>query len=132
MFLRYGVLADSVVPGDGGKWNVIGTMNVIQARSWPATHRRLGILLRIEGDYSEIGEHTLQVHFVNALGERISGPPELKISLEPPTTPGFPLGGEVGVEINNLVIPAAGNYDFAIRIDGRYVDSIPLYAREPS
>ena len=132
MFLRYGLIADHVVPTGAGKWTAVGTMNIVYATKWPAVHLRLGILLRIEAHPSEVGKHTLQVDFVDGLGERISGPPKIKIELGESENPGLPVGGEVGIEINKLAIPAAGNYDFVIRIDDKYIDSIPLYARDVS
>lgn len=130
MFLRYGILADAVLPAGSGKWNVIGSMNVIWSASWPAVHHRMGLLLRIEGDPQETGKHELEIDFVDEMGQRITGPPKANFELGSPTIPGFPIGGEIGVEINQLKIPGPGNYDFVIRIDGRYIDSVPLYARD--
>jgi hypothetical protein len=130
MFLRYGILADHVLPAGNGKWNVIGTMNVIRARSWPAVHSRMGILLRIEADHREIGEHTLQIDFVDGMGNQVGTVSEKAFNLKAPETEGFPIGLELGAEIHGLKIPGSGNYDFVVRIDGRYIDSVPLYARD--
>jgi hypothetical protein len=43
---------------------------------------------------------------------------------------GAPAALEIGLEIMNLVVPKAGNYDFAVRVDGSIVDMIPLYVRD--
>lgn len=128
MFVRFALLGDAVVV-TGGKWNLLGNFNLVWAKSFPTRCPQMGILLRIEADHREIGKHTLKLDFVNETGERLSGPDPLEFELGQPRAPGFPVEFVVGIQINNLQIPDPGNFDFVIRVDDTYLDSVPLYVR---
>lgn len=128
MFVRFGILGDAVV-STSGKWNLLGNFNLIWGKTFPVRWGTLGILLRIEGDHREVGPHTLKVDFVNETGERLSGPDPITFELPAPRVPGFPVDFVIGIQWENLDIPAAGNYDFVVRVDESYLDSIPLYVR---
>lgn len=131
MYLRYGVLADTVTPGGGAKKNIIGTFDVIHVRQFPAAHRRLSLVLRIEGHVTEEGKHQLNVDFVDAdyrvLGG-VSG--EFEVRREGRAVEDAPLASEVALEIENLPLPKEGNYEFAVKVDGRHIGSVPLYVRQ--
>jgi hypothetical protein len=129
MFVRFALLGDAVIP-TAGKWNLLGNFDLIWAGSFPTQWPAMGLLLRIEGDQREKGEHELRIDFVDETGNRLAGPDPQKFTLVEPTVAGFPLTYVLGVHIANLEIPAAGNYDFVIRVDGAYLDSVPLYVRE--
>lgn len=128
MFVRFALLGDAVV-NTSGKWNLLGNFNLIWGSSFPMRWPQMGILLRIEGDHRETGKHTLRLDFVNETGQRLSGPDPIEFELPRPRLPGFPLDFVLGVEWGNLNIPEPGNYDFVIRVDDIYLDSVPLYVR---
>ncbi len=129
MFVRFGLLGDAVVP-TGGKWNLIGQFNLIWAKEFPVRLPPMGILLRIEGDHREIGSHKLQLDFVDETGQRLGGPDPIDFEFPRPRVPGFPVEYIVGIQFAGLEVPDSGNYDFVIRVDGTYLDSIPLYVRD--
>jgi len=128
MFVRYALLGDAV-NRTSGKWNLIGNFNVIWARTLPTNHPEMGILVRLEADHREAGAHSLQLDFVDETGARLSGPDPVPFDLAEPPVAGFPLSFDIGLDIRNLEIPKAGNYDFVVRVDGVYLDSVPLYVR---
>jgi hypothetical protein len=132
MYMRYGVLADAVVSTGGGKWAAIGTFQVIWAPSFPHKHQRVGILIRLENDRPDLqgdDRHSFAIDFVSPIGERINGVTG-SFGLPGSEIEGAPAALEIGLEIMNLVVPKAGNYDFAVRVDGSIVDMIPLYVRD--
>jgi hypothetical protein len=129
VFVRFALLGDAAV-NTGGKWNLLGNFNLVRAKQFPATWPRMGLLLRIEGDHREIGEHVLQLDFVDDTGVRLAGPGPMPFEFKKPRLPGFPVEFVIGLEIHGLTIPAPGNYDFTIRVDGTYLDSLPLYVRD--
>ena len=128
MFLRFGLLGDAVV-ASSGKWSLIGQFNLIWGREFPVVHPQMGILVRLETDRRHLGKHSLRLDFVNEMGERLSGPDPLSFAFNEPRTKGFPVEVVVGVQVGNLEIPEPGNYDFIVRVDDTYIDSIPLYVR---
>ncbi len=129
MFVRFALLGDAVV-ATSGKWNLLGNFNLVWGKTFPVFWPELGILLRIEGDHREIGKHQLRLDFVDETGTRLSGPDPVDFEFPTPRMAGFPIEFVVGVQVRGLEIPTAGNYDFVIRVDDTYLDSVPLYVRD--
>ena len=132
MHLRYGLLADSVAPGAQGKKNIIGTFQAIHAGKVPCLHPSLSLLLRIEGDASEVGPHEIELAFVDADYKAVAKPMKAEFRLDERSrpAPGVPVFAEVVMNIQNLPLPKAGPYEFVVRVDGRHLGGIPLYALE--
>ena len=131
MYVKYGILADAAVPGAKGKWNLIGTFTNIWITDFPHTWPRFSILIRIEFDPREAGDHVCRVDFVDGTGTRLGGPPEFSFKIPSKNVdPSMPIVFEMAMEVNNLTTPEEGNYDFTVRVDGTYLYSIPLYVRE--
>ena len=134
MYLRYGMLAEYVGPGEGGTKNVIGIFDMVAGPQFPLRHKRMMLFVRIEGHLSEAGTHTLAISFVDADYNRLGGPPEMSLELQPEgrPVPDAPIASEVVLDIQALEIPAPGDYEFAVLVDGRHIGAVPLYARERS
>ncbi|MCY3738591.1 MAG: hypothetical protein OXG13_19490 [Gemmatimonadaceae bacterium] len=132
MHLRYGLLADSVAPGAQGKKNIIGTFQAIHAGKYPCVHPSLSLLIRIEGDASETGPHEIELVFVDADYKAIAKPMKAEFRLDEKSrpAPGVPVSAEVVMNIQNLPLAKAGPYEFVLRVDGRHLGGIPLYAVE--
>lgn len=131
MHLRYGLLADSVAPGAQGKKNIIGTFQAIHAGKFPCVHPSLSLLIRIEGDASETGSHEIEVVFVDADYKAVGQPVKAEFRLDKGSQPeGMPAFTEAVMNIQNLPLPGAGPYEFVVRVDGRHLGGIPLYAVE--
>ena len=131
MYVKYGILADAAVQGAGGKWNLIGTFTNMWIAHFPKTWPRFSVLVRLEFDRREAGDHVARVDFVGPTGTRLGGPPEFSFKVPSDTADlSMPIVVEWAMEVNNLIIPGEGNYDFTVRVDGTYLYSIPLYVRE--
>ena len=130
MYLRYGLLADAVVPGSMGKKNIIGTFHSVFAQKFPCIHPSLSLAIRVEGDASEIGKHHIELGFVDADYNAIREPISTQFDLQKEKLPieGVPAAKEVAITIQNLSLPQAGWYEFVVKVDGRHLGSIPLYA----
>lgn len=132
MHVQYALIADGIVPGHGGKKNIIGTFNTIYAPRFPAKiANRVYLLVRIQAHETETGSHVMKVDLVDETGARLSKEPakvDFVLDREK-TVEGTPLSVEVVLEINGLAFPDAGNYDLTIKVDDTYLDSVPLYAR---
>ena len=129
MYIRYGMLADFVARGERGKKNVIGIFDLMWSETFPFRYDRFTLFLRLEGDQSELGKHQLQLHFVDADFHKLTSMPALEIELTNEGRPVVhaPLGAEISANIGGLSIPAAGDYEFVVEIDGRHIGSVPLY-----
>ena len=132
MHIQYGLVADGIIPGHGGKKNIIGTFNTVYSSGFPAKFaNRIYLLVRVVAHDSEAGPHTMTVDLVDETGARLtkkSATVNFVLDRDK-TVEGTPLSAEVILEINGLFFPDAGNYDLTIKVDDTYLDSVPLYAR---
>lgn len=130
MYLRYGLLADAVAPGAQGKKNIIGTFTTIYAPQYPCNQPGLSLAIRIEGDPSELGRHHMELSFVDADYKAVRGSVTADFDLEKEKIPveGIPLAFEAVLNIQDLRLPNPGSYEFVVKVDGRHLGSIPLYA----
>ena len=123
MYMRYGLVADAIVPGSQGKNNIIGTFTNITAEGFPFNHPSLSLLVRIEGDASELGQHQMELRFVDAdhrqIGETVSGGFEFTQDLR---------ATEMSLTIQGLPFPKPGQYEFVITVDGRHIGTVPIGA----
>ena len=130
MHLRYGFIADHITPGHANKKTVIGIFDLVVAPAFPIKHKTLSLLVRVEGSRLEAGAHRLAIELIDADGQRLGKSQEIRFELkiEGRAYPDAPLGWEFVMEIPDLVLPQAGAYEFTIKVDGRHLGSVPLYA----
>ena len=123
MKLRYGLIADAVTPGAGGKKNATGIFANINAEKFPCQHPSLSVILGIDADASDVGQHEVEFSFVDADYRPQGNPVKATLEVQEGTSFMDPV-----VNILNLILPKPGSYEFVVRIDGRYLGSIPLSA----
>ena len=123
MYLRYGIIADTIAPAAGSKKNILGTFDVIFTKQVPALHRRLGLIVRIEGHPTEKGPHQLRVEFVDAYAQ-IFLPPAAELFVNVRGADGRPLPA------GKLTVAAAWVFLAVAAFDYRHLAGLaaPLYA----
>ena len=86
--------------------------------------------MRVEGSRLEAGAHHLVIELIDADGQVCGKSQKIAFDLKPEgrVYPDAPLAWEFVMELPNITLPHAGAYDFAVKIDGRHVGSVPLYA----
>lgn len=129
MILKNAILADHVLPGDGGKKNILGVFGQIMADNYP-TQRSMGIFLQFTGDKNDIGDHFLELIFVDDDYKEKGRMPKLPFKVTQPQINGvlLPVNIELTGNIKNFVIPAPGMYEFHVVLDEKRIGSIPLQA----
>jgi hypothetical protein len=130
MYLRYGFIADHITPGHANKKTVIGIFDLIVAPAFPTKHKTLSILVKVEGSRIEAGVHRLAIELIDGDAQSLGKSQEIQFELkvEGRAYPDAPLSWEFVMEIPDLVLPRAGTYEFTVKVDGRHLGSIPLYA----
>lgn len=125
MKLRYCILADTIVRNVDGKLIIIGVFDGIACKNFPAVHPRLSMAIQIDGGISEIGEHELEINFVDAdyksLGEPMKAPIHLTKTIGKNAS-----SRDFNVNVQNLVIPGPGLYEVTIKVNNRHIGSAPL------
>jgi hypothetical protein len=111
-----------------GRLCLLGAFDIIQARSFPATHPHCAIALRLRFTRIENGTHSVRLHFVNEDGQLILQPLEAQLGVD--------CSGEIGTASTNLVLAVQGlvlerpgDYAINLAVDGRHSASIPLFVR---
>jgi hypothetical protein len=112
------LIADSVFQQANGKWCIIGVFSRIHCFSFPAMHPSLGLFLQM----TEVraGPHTLQVAFVDSQERVLARLPAARLDVKE-FQPSQPIA--IGVQTSNLLIPAAGVYNFRATFDNQDVVS---------
>jgi len=88
---------------------------------FPTMIPRVNVVLRVEAEPSEYGNHTYRVRFLNAAGQQIGDTAE-KVIVFKPELPRI----ELVVPFAQLGIAEPGTYTFEIAIDGQTDRSIAL------
>lgn len=117
--------ADYANVAQGGKLNVVGIFNEINATNFPARHASMHLVIKLGADMVEFGQsRKVTVKLLNADGQE-----------------GFSLSGDVEIpegsegkrpeinliyELHDLVFPEPGAYEFALLIDKDLKHKLPI------
>ena len=111
-----------------GRLCMLGAFDIIQARTFPASHPHCAIALRLRFTLIENGKHAVRLHFVNEDGQLILPPLEAQLEIA--------CSEEIGSASTNLILGVQslplekpGDYAINLAVDGRQVASIPLFVR---
>ena len=125
MKLNYCILADTIVRNVDGKLIIIGVFGGIACKSFPAVHPRLSMAIQIDGGIDDVGEHELEINFVDAdykaLGKPMKAPIHLNEAMGKIAST-----SDFNVNVENLVIPKPGLYELTIKVDNRHIGSASL------
>lgn len=127
MEVRLAVLADAANVSRDGKLNILGEFNQILVSDFPAVHPSMTLVIKVEGDISEVEEeHNLQIRIVNEDGKRVAEIEEIRFRFSEPADAALPASKGMIATLHTAVFEQPGVYSFDIFIDGRYEDAIPF------
>lgn len=127
MEVRLAILADAANISRDGKLNILGEFNQILTSDFPALHPSMTLIIKVEGDISEVEEeHKLQIRIVNEDGERVAELEEIRFRFSEPADAAFPASIGIITTLRNALFDRPGVYSYDILIDGRYEDAIPF------
>ena len=119
------LVADYANVDQGGKLNVLGAFGRIYAQQFPAVHASLYLVLKLGADFEDFGQQkTLTVHFRDADGKILLALPPLNFTINPKQMP-IPEVNFI-IQVQNLVLPSAGQYDFQIEVDEAEIGVLPI------
>jgi hypothetical protein len=137
MEIEFAFLADAAQAPSGSKLYVLGGgIDELAASAFPAIHPQMVLVLKLKVHPTECNRpHKLEVEFWDPdgrrLGPAISGEFAAQRDETNPTRPRFV---QLLFNIAGLQLPAPGDYDFHIVVDGQQMKTVPLYvyqARAP-
>ncbi len=119
MHVDFAVLADYALIDQQGKLSVLGIFQHVWVASFPATHPRTHLVLRVKGKRTEIGEHAMRIRFVDDQGRELMGGDGTVQFGEPPA--GVTEVEAGAVLVFDVPLPHAGTYAFEIGLGGNLV-----------
>lgn len=132
MDIDLALLADAATIDAGGKLNILGVFDRLNARSFPARHGRVALVLRFSAGLHEAGEHTVDIVLKDPDGEEV-----VHLDGQVQLGPGpMHAGGEIRVphvlNLDGLVFEQPGRYSFDLRVDGEHLRSVSLTVSDVS
>ena len=126
MEIDVALLADAATIDSSGKLNILGIFDRITAQSFPAQHSRISLVLRFAAGLQEAGTHQVEIRLRDPSGGEV-----VRLNGQMQLGPGSRgAGGVVKVphvlNLDGMVFPEPGLYNFDVRIDGEHHASIPL------
>ena len=119
------LVADYANVDQGGKLNVLGAFGRIYAPQFPAAHASLYLVIKLGADYGDFGTPKgLTVHFRDADGKVLMALPTMNFSVNP-NTMSLPEVNFI-IQVQNLVLPSPGQYDFEILVDDEEIGVLPI------
>lgn len=111
-----------------GRLCMLGAFDIIQARTFPASHPHCAIALRLRFSMIENGRHLVRLHFVNDDGQLVLPPLEAQLDIACPAEIGSASTNLI-LGVQSLPLEKPGDYAINLAVDGRQVASIPLFVR---
>ena len=117
MQVAFALFADAANLSQEGKLNIMGVFDALQVGSLPAVHPRAHLVVRLKGDVSDVGRHTVTLRWVNPQANElwtstgdlnVGQPPNGVIEMD------LPLIAQI-----DLPIDSAGVYRMTVALDGR-------------
>jgi hypothetical protein len=126
-------LADAAQAQPDGKIYALGAgIDTIYAAKFPAVQPSLTVVVKIEFTPAECGRpHVIELLAVDGDGNPFLPPAKFENAPERnPQAPTLPVGVQLVLGLQNLVLPKPGEYAFSILVDGHELETIPLRAAD--
>lgn len=122
MFVKYAFLADHVTQAGGGKISASGIFDKIYSRDFPAKHRDMVLVARLEGTQAEKGEHQLTIELRDSKGNT-SATLNPKISFDSKSKEPIITAGLI-VQFQDIVFQKPDRYEIVIFINERFLQRV--------
>ncbi len=127
MHISFALFADAANLSQEGKLNILGVFDAVQVGSLPAVHPRAHLVVRLKGDRSDVGSHSVTLRWSNPADDELwSSTGEITVGPPPPgvTEMDMPL-----IAALDLPLDRPGSYTMTIALDHRPMAQIPLQVR---
>ena len=127
MQVAFALFADAANLSQEGKLNVLGVFDALQVGAIPAVHPRAHLVVRLKGDLSDVGRHTVTLRWINPGGTELwNSTGDLNV--------GQPPAGVVEMDLPliaqiDLPIDSAGAYRMTISLDDHQSAEVVVQVR---
>jgi hypothetical protein len=123
-------LCDAATVDAGGKLNILGSFDRLNANQVPVTHPQCSLAIKLRFERMEEGHKRLRIGFVDSDGVAVMP------TIDAATEVRF-LGNDsmstvsLALNIQQLKLPRFGEYSIDLAVDDRHEASIPLFVPPP-
>jgi len=127
MYVSFALFADAANLSQEGKLNVLGVFDAVQVGGFPAVHPRAHLVVRVKGARSDVGSHTVALHWFNPQGTELwSSNGELNIGPPPPGVAELDLPIIAAID---LPLDGPGTYTMGIALGSMPHVEVKLHVR---
>ena len=122
-------LCDAATADSGGKLNILGSFDRINANAVPVTHPLCALAIKMRFERLEEGEKRIGISFVDSDGTAVM--PTLEAGSQVVFPPGeSSVTACLVLQMQQMKLPNFGEYSIDLAVDGRHEASIPLFVRQ--
>lgn len=123
-------LCDAATVDAGGKLNILGSFDRLNAKQVPVIHPQCSLAIKLRFERVEEGKKRLRISFVDSDGAAVM--PTLDATTEV-RFQGNDSTSTVSLALNiqQLKLPRFGEYSIDLAVDDRHESSIPLFVPSP-
>jgi len=111
--IEFAHICENVIVAQNGNLSIINIFNQINAKSFPAIHSNLTVVVGAGG---EEGEYEVNIQIINTQDYKLISSLKAPIKMKIPKSPAQ---GRLFVNFSPLVIPSDGYYEINISIGGQ-------------
>jgi hypothetical protein len=119
-------LCDAATVDAGGKLNILGSFDRLNAREAPILHPQCSLAMKLRFERVEEGRKRIRITFIDSDGAAIMPPLEATADVqfrgEDPTA-----AASLAFNIHQLRLPGFGEYSIDLAVNDRQEASSPLY-----
>lgn len=113
-----------------GKLNILGAFDAIWSKELPVVNPHCALALRIRFTKMEEGEHAIRINIVDEDGQPVISPFEAKARINTGEAKNASTARNMILNLQGLKFQKFGEYSVDLAIDGRHVNSLPLYIHQ--
>ncbi len=119
-------LCDAATVDAGGKLNILGSFDRLNAREAPVIHPQCSLAMKLRFERVEEGRKRIRIAFIDSDGTPVMPPLEATADVH---LPGEDVTSTVSLALNihQLRLPKFGEYSIDLAVDDRQEASSPLY-----
>jgi hypothetical protein len=122
-------LCDAATADSGGKLNILGSFDRLNANTTPVTHPLCALAIKLRFERLEEGQKRISISFVDSDGKAVM--PMLDAGSQVTFPPGeSSVTACIVLQIQQMKLPNFGEYSIDLAVDGRHEASIPLFVKQ--
>lgn len=127
MHVSFALFADAANISQEGKLNILGVFDAVHTAAFPSVHPRATLVVRLKGTPSDIGVHTLSLHWINPRGNELwSSNAELTVGAPPGASGELDMPVLVAID---LPLDMPGDFLMQIALNGERYTEVVLHVR---